>query len=87
MYAQNQIPAILGAPPTGNPYLTSIANGWQKLVKANGLSLFPDWASATMLQTRARTSQDDGRASQPAGHGEGDPGRLDGVRQADQDAE
>ena len=52
MYAQNQIPAVLGAPAAkGNPYLSSIANGWQKLVKANGLTLFPDWASDTMLQT------------------------------------
>ena len=50
-YAQNQIPAIQGAlKPTGNAYLTSIANGWQQLVKANGLTLFPDWASDTMFQ-------------------------------------
>jgi raffinose/stachyose/melibiose transport system substrate-binding protein len=52
MYAQNQIPAVLNAPPAqGNAYLTSIADGWQKLVKANGLTLFPDWASDTMLTT------------------------------------
>jgi raffinose/stachyose/melibiose transport system substrate-binding protein len=50
MYAQNQIPAIQGAPGAkGNPYLTSIANGWKQLVKDNGLTLFPDWASTDMF--------------------------------------
>jgi raffinose/stachyose/melibiose transport system substrate-binding protein len=50
MYAQNQIPAIQGAPAAkGNPYLTSIANGWKQLVKSNGLTLYPDWASTDML--------------------------------------
>jgi raffinose/stachyose/melibiose transport system substrate-binding protein len=50
MYAQNQIPAIQGAPGAkGNPYLTSIANAWKQLVKDNGLTLFPDWASTDML--------------------------------------
>jgi raffinose/stachyose/melibiose transport system substrate-binding protein len=58
MYAQNQIPAVLNAPPAaGNPYLTSIANGWQKLVKANGLTLFPDWSSDTMLTTMGTNFQ------------------------------
>jgi raffinose/stachyose/melibiose transport system substrate-binding protein len=58
MYAQNQIPAVLNAPPaTGNAYLTSIANGWQKLVKANGLTLFPDWSSDTMLTTMGTNFQ------------------------------
>ena len=50
MYAQNQVPAITTAPAAkGNPYLTSVADGWQKLVKSNGLTLFPDWASTDML--------------------------------------
>ncbi len=58
MYAQNQIPAVLNAPPAqGNAYLTSIANGWQKLVKANGLTLFPDWSSSTMLTTMGTNFQ------------------------------
>jgi raffinose/stachyose/melibiose transport system substrate-binding protein len=58
MYAQNQIPAVLNAPPaSGNAYLTSIANGWQKLVKANGLTLFPDWSSDTMLTTMGTNFQ------------------------------
>jgi raffinose/stachyose/melibiose transport system substrate-binding protein len=58
MYAQNQIPAVLNAPPAqGNAYLTSIANGWQKLVKANGLTLFPDWSSDTMLATMGTNFQ------------------------------
>jgi len=50
MYAQNQIPAVTHAPPAkGNAYLTSVANGWQELVKSNGLTLYPDWASTNML--------------------------------------
>ena len=33
MYAQNQIPAISTARPAkGNPYLTSLADGWKQLV-------------------------------------------------------
>src|SRR5580765_3681674 len=44
MYTQNQVPAISGAPGAkGNPYLTSLVTGWQKLVKSNGLTLYPDW--------------------------------------------
>jgi raffinose/stachyose/melibiose transport system substrate-binding protein len=58
MYAQNQIPAVLNAPAaSGNAYLTSIANGWQQLVKANGLTLFPDWSSDTMLTTMGTNFQ------------------------------
>jgi raffinose/stachyose/melibiose transport system substrate-binding protein len=50
MYAQNQIPAVTSAPAAkGNAYLTSVATGWQQLVKSNGLTLFPDWASTNML--------------------------------------
>jgi raffinose/stachyose/melibiose transport system substrate-binding protein len=49
-YTQNQIPAIVGAPkPVGNAYLSQLSDGWQKLVKANGLTLYPDWASDTMF--------------------------------------
>ena len=52
MYSQNQIPAISGAPKAvGDPYLTAVAGGWQKLVKQDGLTLFPDWTSDTMLTT------------------------------------
>jgi raffinose/stachyose/melibiose transport system substrate-binding protein len=50
MYTQNQVPAISGAPGAkGNPYLTSLVKGWQQLVKSNGLTLYPDWASTNML--------------------------------------
>jgi hypothetical protein len=50
MYAQNQIPAVSTAPAAkGDPYLSSIADGWQQLVKSGGLTLFPDWASTNML--------------------------------------
>jgi raffinose/stachyose/melibiose transport system substrate-binding protein len=49
-YSQNQIPAATGVPAAkGNAYLTSVATGWQQLVKSNGLTLFPDWASTNML--------------------------------------
>jgi raffinose/stachyose/melibiose transport system substrate-binding protein len=52
MYAQNQVPAITGAPAAkGNVYLSSIAAGWKQLVASNGLTLYPDWASDTMLTT------------------------------------
>ena len=52
MYTQNQIPAITGAPAAkGNVYLSSIATGWKQLVASNGLTLYPDWASDTMLTT------------------------------------
>jgi len=52
MYAQNQVPAILGAPvpPKNNPYMASLAKGWQQLVRDNGLTLFPDWSTLTMFQ-------------------------------------
>ena len=34
MYTQNQVPAISGAPTAkGNPYLSSLVTGWQKLVE------------------------------------------------------
>jgi raffinose/stachyose/melibiose transport system substrate-binding protein len=50
MYTQNQVPAIAGAPGAkGNPYLTSLVQGWQKLVQSSGLTLYPDWASTNML--------------------------------------
>jgi raffinose/stachyose/melibiose transport system substrate-binding protein len=58
MYAQNQIPAITGAPAaTGNAYLSSIAAGWKQLVQSNGLTLYPDWASDTMLTTMGQEFQ------------------------------
>jgi raffinose/stachyose/melibiose transport system substrate-binding protein len=50
MYAQNQIPAVSTAPAAkGNPYLTSVANGWKQLVQSGGLTLYPDWSSTNML--------------------------------------
>ncbi len=52
MYAAQQIPAIQSAqPPSGQAYLTEVSDAWQQLVKANGLLLYPDWASDSMLQT------------------------------------
>jgi raffinose/stachyose/melibiose transport system substrate-binding protein len=57
-YAQNQIPAIVDAPPAqGSPLLSQVAKGWQQLVKANGLTYFPDWSSDTMLTTMGTNFQ------------------------------
>jgi raffinose/stachyose/melibiose transport system substrate-binding protein len=57
-YAQNQIPAIVNAPAAkGSPLLSQVAKGWQQLVKANGLTYFPDWSSDTMLTTMGTNFQ------------------------------
>jgi raffinose/stachyose/melibiose transport system substrate-binding protein len=55
MYSQYQIPASRDAkPPAGDPLLTSLTNGWQQLGADGGLTLYPDWASPTMLQTASK---------------------------------
>ena len=52
MQNQQQIPAVLNAPaPKGDAFLASLVSSWKALNKANGLTLFEDWASPTMLQT------------------------------------
>jgi raffinose/stachyose/melibiose transport system substrate-binding protein len=52
MQSQQQIPAVLNAPaPKGDAFLASLVSSWKALNKANGLTLFEDWASPTMLQT------------------------------------
>ena len=69
-------------PPRATPYLTSVANGWQALVKSDGLTLFPDWASTNMLTVMGTEFQKmiAGRAV-AGGHRQDDPGRVDDVRQ------
>jgi raffinose/stachyose/melibiose transport system substrate-binding protein len=52
MQSQQQIPAVLNAgAPKGDPFLAALVTSWKQLNKANGLTLFEDWASPTMLQT------------------------------------
>ncbi len=52
MQSQQQIPAVLNAPaPKGDAFLSALVTSWKQLNKANGLTLFEDWASPTMLQT------------------------------------
>ena len=82
MYAQNQIPAVSTAPAAkGNAYLSSIATGWQQLVKSGGLTLFPDWASTNMLDRDEHgVPEDDRPAPDAGGDRQDDPERMDDVR-------
>jgi raffinose/stachyose/melibiose transport system substrate-binding protein len=58
MYKQSQIPSVETAPAAqGDQYLTSIAQGWQRLVKDDGLELFPDWSSPSMFDTMGAAFQ------------------------------
>jgi raffinose/stachyose/melibiose transport system substrate-binding protein len=58
MYGQQQIPAILSAkPPKGDPFLSELVASWTLLNKQNGLLLYADWASPTMLQTISQNLQ------------------------------
>lgn len=58
MYGQQQIPAVLTAsPPTGDPFLSALVTSWKQLNKQNGLLLYEDWASPTMLQVVASQMQ------------------------------
>jgi raffinose/stachyose/melibiose transport system substrate-binding protein len=61
-----QVPAIVD--PTAEPsarFTREVADGWQQLVDAGGLTLYPDWPSPTMLQTIGQSFQEllAGRAS------------------------
>jgi raffinose/stachyose/melibiose transport system substrate-binding protein len=61
-----QVPAILDstAQPTGQ-FGREVAQGWQQLVDAGGLTFFHDWSSPTMLETIGQSFQEllAGRAS------------------------
>ena len=58
MYGQQQIPAVLNAkPPVNDPFLAQIVKSWSILNKQNGLLLYGDWASPTMLQTISTNMQ------------------------------
>jgi raffinose/stachyose/melibiose transport system substrate-binding protein len=54
-----QVPAILDptATPTGQ-FGREVAQGWQQLVDAGGLTFFHDWSSPTMLETIGQSFQE-----------------------------
>jgi raffinose/stachyose/melibiose transport system substrate-binding protein len=60
------VPAVVDptAEPT-RPLSRQLTRGWQQLLDAGGLTLFPDWSSPTMLDTMGRSFQEllAGRAS------------------------
>jgi raffinose/stachyose/melibiose transport system substrate-binding protein len=54
-----QVPAIVD--PTAEPsqqFTREVAQGWQQLVDAGGLTLYPDWSSPTMLETMSQGFQE-----------------------------
>jgi raffinose/stachyose/melibiose transport system substrate-binding protein len=54
-----QVPAIVD--PTAEPsaqFTREVAQGWQTLVDAGGLTLYPDWSSPTMLETMGQSFQE-----------------------------
>jgi raffinose/stachyose/melibiose transport system substrate-binding protein len=64
----SMVPAV--ADPTAEPtrpFARQLARGWQQLLDAGGLTLFPDWSSPTMLETMGSSFQEllAGRASVP----------------------
>jgi len=68
MYQQQQIPAILGAKaPTSDPFLNQLVGSWKQENAENGLELYADWSTPTMLQTISQNLQKMlGGQSQPA---------------------
>jgi raffinose/stachyose/melibiose transport system substrate-binding protein len=54
-----QVPAATDATAEpGDPLGQQVKDGWDELVKAGGLTLYPDWSSPTMLQTMGQTFQE-----------------------------
>jgi raffinose/stachyose/melibiose transport system substrate-binding protein len=54
-----QVPAVVD--PTAEPtqrFTREVADGWQQLVDAGGLTLYPDWSSPTMLETMSQGFQE-----------------------------
>jgi raffinose/stachyose/melibiose transport system substrate-binding protein len=52
MFANQQLPADRSAkPPTNDPYLTQVYNGFTKVANDDGLLLYTDWASPSMYTT------------------------------------
>ncbi len=66
MVDNSMVPAVVD--PTAEPrqpFAREIADGWQQLIDAGGLTLYPDWSSPTMLETMGQSFQEllAGRAS------------------------
>lgn len=52
MFANQQLPADRSAkPPTNDPYLTQVYNGFTRVANDDGLLLYTDWASPSMYTT------------------------------------
>jgi raffinose/stachyose/melibiose transport system substrate-binding protein len=54
-----QVPAVTDATAEPTDELgRQVKEGWDQLVEAGGLTLYPDWSSPTMLQTMGQTFQE-----------------------------
>jgi raffinose/stachyose/melibiose transport system substrate-binding protein len=54
-----QVPAAIDATvKMGDPLGQEVKDGWDELVDAGGLTLYPDWSSPTMLQTMGQSFQE-----------------------------
>jgi raffinose/stachyose/melibiose transport system substrate-binding protein len=54
-----QVPAATDTSATpSDPLGKDVKAGWDELVEAGGLTLYPDWSSPTMLQTMGQTFQE-----------------------------
>jgi raffinose/stachyose/melibiose transport system substrate-binding protein len=54
-----QVPAATdGTATPGDPLGQDVKDGWDKLVKEGGLTLYPDWSSPTMLETMGQSFQE-----------------------------
>jgi raffinose/stachyose/melibiose transport system substrate-binding protein len=54
-----QVPAVIDATAEpGDPLGREVKDGWDELVEAGGLTLYPDWSSPTMLQTMGQSFQE-----------------------------
>jgi len=59
LVATQQVPAATDSTAQpGDPLARDVKAGWDQLVQAGGLTLYPDWSSPTMLQTMGQTFQE-----------------------------
>jgi raffinose/stachyose/melibiose transport system substrate-binding protein len=59
LVATQQVPAAIDATAEpGDPLGQQVKDGWDQLVEAGGLTLYPDWSSPTMLQTMGQSFQE-----------------------------
>jgi raffinose/stachyose/melibiose transport system substrate-binding protein len=59
LVATQQVPAAIDATAKmGDPLGQEVKDGWDELVEAGGLTLYPDWSSPTMLQTMGQSFQE-----------------------------